>query len=195
MLRVFGPYFITTVQRTRKCATKNARKERTHGVHISVQKRPKKKTLMYMIISPCQVMYYRQLNQFMKICRKINYCKDVLEVSHKITLSTKNVWKVIPKNLSASFKTVSIRAYIATCVCNKDTCGLLALLNGSRINCGPNAHKYVTQHQDRIKITNLRARHNTREGRMLRRRQKTASAEAANEAEGSLYGSGIDDSM
>ena len=54
-----------------------------------------------------------------------------------------NVWKVIPKNLPASFKTVSIRAYIATCVFNEGTYGLLALLHGIGISCGSNAHTTV----------------------------------------------------
>ena len=90
-----------------------------------------------------------------------------------------NVWKVIPKNLPAIFKTVSIGAYIATCVLKAGTYSLLALSNGLGISCVPNAHNYVTQEQRK----------------MLRRQQKIASAEAANESEGSLYSLGINDLM
>ena len=81
------------------------------------------------------------------------------------------------KNLPTSFNTVSIGPYIATCILSEGTYGLLALLNGLGISCGPNAHNYVTQEDNyRIKIANLRARHDTGEGRMLRRQLKIDSA-------------------
>ena len=86
-----------------------------------------------------------------------------------------NTWKVmvlLTGYIVLTWK-VSIGTYIATCVLNEGTYGLSALMNGLGISCGPNAHTYVTQEDNyRIKIANLRARQNTREGRMLRRQQK-----------------------
>lgn len=48
---------------------------------------------------------------------------------------------------------------------------------------------------ERISISDARAQGSTREGRMARRQQQLNILEANDEAEGSSYGAGIDDTM
>ncbi|KAI4476046.1 hypothetical protein M0804_013915 [Polistes exclamans] len=63
-------------------------------------------------------------------------------------------------------------------------------------NCGPNAHSFMSKEDaERISISDARAQGSTREGRMARRQQQLNILEANDEAEGSSYGAGIDDTM
>lgn len=106
------------------------------------------------------------------------------------------VWKIMPKTLPASYTTVSIAAYIATCTFNEGTYGLLAVFDAMGIKLGPHAHAFAKAEDCiRVEKANRRSLENTREARVARRQLKMAS-DAINKAqEGELYGPGIDDSM
>ena len=57
-------------------------------------------------------------------------------------------------------------------------------------------HSYDEKEDEkRVSISDLRARESTREGRMARRQHQLELLEAAESAEGVLYGPGIDNSM
>lgn len=107
-----------------------------------------------------------------------------------------NVWKIMPKHLPASSTTVNIAANIATCQFNEGKYGLLAVMDGFGISCGPNAHQYVVKaDSERTQLSNDRAEGSTREARMIRRQRQISFHEASIEEEGVLYGPGVDDSM
>ena len=58
---------------------------------------------------------------------------------------------------------------------------------------GPHDHSYAAEEDEkRIKMWNHRAEENTKEARKARRQEKNAEAE---DAEGTLYGAGIDDTL
>ncbi|GBP13217.1 N-alpha-acetyltransferase 35, NatC auxiliary subunit [Eumeta japonica] len=60
----------------------------------------------------------------------------------------------------------------------------------------PNAHSYAKKDDEqRVNIFDLRARESTRDGRMARRQYQLELLEAAEAAEGVLYGPGIEDSI
>ncbi|XP_067210342.1 uncharacterized protein [Linepithema humile] len=104
------------------------------------------------------------------------------------------VWKIAPKISPCSFTIVEMGAHIAIYTFNEGFQGLLAIMNAIGISCGLSAHHYAEKEDaTRIKLSNKRAEENTREGRMRRRQHQINILEAAEEAEGSLYGPGIDD--
>lgn len=106
------------------------------------------------------------------------------------------VWKISPKVLPAGSKTVEMAAYIAAGIFNEGTAALLYYMNAMGVSLGSNAHSYRDKEDaQRIKISDLRSHESTREGRMARRQHQIELLEAANDANGLLYGPGIDDSM
>lgn len=106
------------------------------------------------------------------------------------------VWKISPKVLPAGSKTVEMAAYIAAGIFNEGTAALLYYMNAMGVSLGSNAHSYTDKEDaQRIKISDLRSHESTREGRMARRQHQIELLEAANDANGLLYGPGIDDSM
>lgn len=106
------------------------------------------------------------------------------------------IWKISPKHLPGSSVPVQIAAYTSACMFNEGNITLLKILEALGVQCGRNSHAYVTkQDESRITIAEQRAQAATKEGRMARRQQQIDILEAANDAEGLLYGPGIDDSM
>ncbi|KAI4489725.1 hypothetical protein M0804_003907 [Polistes exclamans] len=73
---------------------------------------------------------------------------------------------------------------------------LLYYMSAMGLSLGPNAHSFVSKEDaERISISDARAQGSTREGRMARRQQQLNILEANDEAEGSSYGAGIDDTI
>lgn len=73
---------------------------------------------------------------------------------------------------------------------------LLYYMKAIGITLGPNAHSYAEKEDEqRVTISDIRARESTRDGRMARRQHQLELLEAAEATEGLLYGPGIDDSM
>lgn len=106
------------------------------------------------------------------------------------------VWKITPKIIPAGSKIVEIAANIAAGVFNEGKTSLLYYMSAMGLSLGPNAHSYVSKEDaERISISDARAQGSTREGRMARRQQQLNVLEANDEAEGSSYGAGIDDTM
>jgi len=64
------------------------------------------------------------------------------------------------------------------------------------VPCGRNAHEYIAKEDEtRVTIAEQRAHAATREQRMARKQHQLDVLEVAEDAERSLYGPGIDDSM
>ncbi|XP_032673049.1 uncharacterized protein LOC116844962 [Odontomachus brunneus] len=106
------------------------------------------------------------------------------------------IWKISPKIYHSGSLVVELAAYIVTCIFNEGTSSLLKILQGMGVSCGPNAHLYAAKKdEERIMESNIRAQQSTREARQHRRQMQIENLEAATDAEGSLYGSGIDDSI
>ncbi|XP_044585305.1 uncharacterized protein LOC123265584 [Cotesia glomerata] len=106
------------------------------------------------------------------------------------------VWKICPKTVNTSSTIVQIAAYIATCIFNEGTNSLLMIMDTLGLTCGSNSHRYAEKlDAARVKVADQRANDNTREGRMLRRRQQIDVLETSTMAEELLYGPGIDDSI
>ncbi|XP_074098848.1 uncharacterized protein LOC141527326 [Cotesia typhae] len=80
------------------------------------------------------------------------------------------IWKITPEVIPAGSKIVEIAVNIAAGVFNEEDA-------------------------ERISILDARAPGSTREGRMARRQQQLNILEANDEAEGSSYGAGIDDTI
>ncbi len=69
-------------------------------------------------------------------------------------------------------------------------------MNAIEIALEPNADSYAEKEDEqRVNISDRRARENTLNGRIARRQHQLELFEAAESAEGLLYGPGIDDSM
>lgn len=106
------------------------------------------------------------------------------------------IWKISPKIVPAGSKTVETAAYIAAGVFNEGMASLLYYMNAIGITLGPNAHLYAEKEDEqRVNISDRRARDSTRDGRMARRQHQLELLEANESAEGLLYGPGIDDTM
>lgn len=106
------------------------------------------------------------------------------------------IWKITPKHLPGGTLPVQIAAYASACIFNEGNISLLKMFEAIGVPCGRNAHAYVTHDDEwRITIAEQRAQAATREGRMARRQHQIDVLEAAEDAEGTLYGPGIDDSM
>lgn len=106
------------------------------------------------------------------------------------------IWKISPKIVPAGLKIVETAAYIAAGIFNEGMTSLLYYMNAIGITLGPNAHSYAEKEDEkRVSISDLRARESSRDGRMARRQHQLELLEAAESAEGVLYGPGIDNSM
>lgn len=106
------------------------------------------------------------------------------------------IWKITPKIIPSGSKIVEIAAHIAAGTFNKGTASLLYYMSALGLSVGPNAHAYAEKEDaERVAISISRAHERTREGRMVRRRLQFDNLEAADDAEGTSYGPGIDDSL
>ncbi|KAI4474193.1 hypothetical protein M0804_014971 [Polistes exclamans] len=106
------------------------------------------------------------------------------------------IWKITPKIIPAGSKIVEIAANIAAGVFNEGKTSLLYYMSSMGLSLGPNAHSFVSKEDaERISISDARAQGSTRERRMARRQQQLNILEANDEAEGSSYGAGIDDTI
>ncbi|KAL3288463.1 hypothetical protein HHI36_002908 [Cryptolaemus montrouzieri] len=69
-------------------------------------------------------------------------------------------------------------------------------MNTLELDCGRNSHRFVEKTDiARVKVVDMCANDNTREGRTLRRQHQIDILEAAATTEELLYGLGIDDSV
>lgn len=106
------------------------------------------------------------------------------------------IWKITPKHLPGGVVPVQIAAYASACLFNEGNISILKILETLGVPCGPNAHAYISQEDEsRVTLAEQQAQAATREGRMARRQSQIDVLEAAMDAEGLLYGPGIDDSM
>lgn len=106
------------------------------------------------------------------------------------------IWKISPKIYHSGSHGVEFAAYVATCIFNEGTVSLLKILQEMEVNCGPNAHLYAAKKdEERIRKADVRTQESTREARLSRKQAQIDVLEAVSDAEGLLYGPGIDDSM
>ena len=106
------------------------------------------------------------------------------------------IWKISPKIYNEGSTAVEIASYIATCLFNEGATSFLKIFQALGIHSGPNIHMYATREDaERIRHAEDRARKSTQEARQRRRQEQVGILEAATDAEGLLYGPGIDDSV
>lgn len=106
------------------------------------------------------------------------------------------IWKISPKNLPGGVLPVQIAAYASAYIFNEGNVAILKIFKSLGVSCGHHAHAYVTKADSRrISIAEQRAQNATKEGRIARRQSQKDYLEYAADAEGTLYGPGIDDTM
>lgn len=106
------------------------------------------------------------------------------------------IWKINPKNLSGGLVPVEIAAYTSACIFNIGNIAILKIFEALGVPCGSHAHQFVaTEDEKRVSTAEQRTQDATRERRIARRQNQVDILEAAANAEGTLYGPGIDDSM
>lgn len=106
------------------------------------------------------------------------------------------IWKISSKNLPGGVLPVQIAAYASACIFNEGNVAILKMFESLGVSCGHHAHAYVTKADSRrISIAEQRAQNATKEGRIARRQSQKDYLEYAADAEGTLYGPGIDDTM
>jgi len=105
------------------------------------------------------------------------------------------IWKISPKHLSGTSVTVEIAAYVAACVFNEGSFGLLQIMQDMEISSGPSAHAWARSTDSiRIDRAEQEAERRTKEGRILRRQDQKDALDTTDDAD-ILYGPGIDDSV
>lgn len=106
------------------------------------------------------------------------------------------IWKISPKNLPGGLLPVQIAAYAAACTFNQGNVAILKMFEALGVPCGHHAHTYVAKaDEQRISIAGQRTQNATKEGRIARRQSQKDHLEHAADAEGTLYGPGIDDTV
>nr|XP_036678351.1 uncharacterized protein LOC118879565 [Drosophila suzukii] len=104
------------------------------------------------------------------------------------------IWRISPKVLASSPTIIEIAANAAACTFNEGYIALLTFLEEMKINVGPSAHEYVkTFDESPILKAEEKAALQTKEARILRRREQKDALDLADAAGTLLYGAGIDD--
>lgn len=104
------------------------------------------------------------------------------------------IWRIAPKIQTSGALIVKIAANTAACTFNEGATTYLLMIQALDIDVGRNCAAYCeNDDRARIKSADIGAQEATREGRIARRQRRSSYQEAATAAEGTLYGSGIDD--
>ncbi|CAK9821599.1 hypothetical protein ANTRET_LOCUS299 [Anthophora retusa] len=106
------------------------------------------------------------------------------------------IWKISPQRLPGVSFPVKIATYTTACIFNGSNIALLRIFEALNVPCGQNVHGCVIREDEsRVTVAEQHAQEVTREGRMTRRQRHLDYLESVADAEGLLYGPGIDDSM
>jgi len=106
------------------------------------------------------------------------------------------IWKISPKHLPGGILPVQIAAYAAACIFNEGNVAILKMLETLGVSCGHHAHAYIAKaDEQRISIAEQRALNTSKEERIARRQSQKDHLEHVTDAEGTLYGPGIDDTV
>lgn len=104
------------------------------------------------------------------------------------------VWRFAPKHLHSGLKIVEVSSYIAAALFNEGNSSILMMMNELQIVVGSQSFNYGKQmDEQRIKRQNRRSGLESKEARQARKEEMMEANNAYKEAEGLLYGAGIED--
>jgi len=106
----------------------------------------------------------------------------------------KTIWQFAPKHTFCASNIITISAYLATCIFNEGFHPILKIMTIMGIVIGPHALQYANhRNEERLKDAERRTAFVSVEERTLRKNEKLHEQLNFEEAEGLLYGPGIDD--